>query len=79
MAEITKRISADDRLKFIALMTMAAEHVRETRKIEQTIQRLISGEDGDHVSDAIYGLYEPPTKIVELDDILLKMGIGVNE
>jgi hypothetical protein len=79
VTEITRRISADDRLKFFGLMKMAQEHTRETRKIELAIQRIVGGEDGDLFSDAIYARYEPNDTIADLDKLLLQAGIGVEE
>jgi hypothetical protein len=79
MTEIKKHISADDRLKFIGLMKMAHEHVRETRKIELAIIAMLGIEEGGHLSDNIYGRYEPNDTIAQLDRILLLEGIGVED
>lgn len=75
---MSRTITADDRLRFIALCTMAAEHTREARKYEVAIQKITGGEDGDHVSDEIYGSYNPDTSIENLDAILAKMGCIVD-
>lgn len=79
MAEVKKIISADDRLKFIGLCHLAAEHVREADRIRKALGRLLGPESEDHISDHLYGVYDPDTSTAALDELLLKIGIGVDE
>ena len=79
MAEITKRISSDDRLKYIAMMTMAVELVRETNKLRETIGRILGIDTEGHISDVIWGENSPNPSIADLDRVLLLEGIGVED
>lgn len=80
MAELTKKISADDRLKFIAMMTVALEHERKVREYGLAIARLLGTDpNSSHVSDALYSVYGEAMTVAQMDDLLLRQGIGVEE
>ena len=78
MPEIKRTISADERLKFIALMTVALEHERKVREYGLAINRLLGTEDGSHISDALYGVYGAALSVDEMDQLLLREGIAVD-
>lgn len=76
--EIKRTITADDRLKFIALMTVALDHERKAREYGLSINRLLGTDDDSHVSDALYGAYGAALTVEQMDELLLREGIGVD-
>jgi len=79
MAEITKKISADDRLKYIGLMTLASEHKLKANEYEEAIHRMLGTEAGGWISDTVWGSGVCPPSIHDMDDALLKEGVGVED
>lgn len=80
MAEIKRTISADDRLKYLGLMTLASEHKHKADEFERAACALVGVEIGGAVSDAIWGSMGPGAlpRAAEYDDALLREGVGVD-
>ena len=79
MTNVTKTISADDRLKYIAMMTVALEHERMVRAYGLAISRLLGIDDaGTNVTDAIYGVYGRALTVEQMYDLLRGDGISVD-
>lgn len=60
------------------------QHVRlrplkrsKVREYGLAINRLLGIEDDSHVSDALYGVYGNALTVEQMDDLLLREGIGV--
>lgn len=80
MDEKHKAISADDRLRALALFTMAKEHSMKAREFELSLLTLLCIEDGGHLSDEIWGFgAERMAKSKIFDDLLDREGISVVE
>ncbi len=78
MAEIVKRISADDRLKLLGLWTMATSHYAKAREFERAMRRDLGDEIFDqHIGDSIYASDGPHT-VADFDDALLNSGVAVD-
>lgn len=78
MDEKRKAISADDRLRALALFVMAKEHAIKAREFELPLLALLDVEDGGHISDEIWGFgAERMPRSDIFDDILERLGIAV--
>lgn len=78
MDEKRKAISADDRLRALALFTMAKEHAMKAREYELALQRILLVEDGGNLGDLIWG-FETDHSTQAFDQALTWEGIAVAE
>lgn len=79
MTEITKTISADDRLALYALWRLAKDHYKQARKYEfEMMRRAGQGDERGWLSDAIYARDDEGTE-TDFDRALLRDGIAVSK
>lgn len=78
---MSKTISEDDRLKVLAMATMANEHYREACKIDKAIQRIL-GMPGNYYGEGAIGevIYDDNALSVRsLDEALERDGVTVKK
>lgn len=84
MAEETKTISEDDRLKALALAVTANDLYRQACKLDMTMQRLLGadakyfGDGPGRVGDLIYDGVQPLT-VSDFDEALKDAGYVVQQ
>jgi len=77
MDEKRKAISADDRLRALALFTVAKEHERKAWAFEQALNRMLCIEHGGHMSDALWSTES--VSVADFDAAMAREGIVVVE
>mgnify|MGYP001313501824 CR=1 FL=1 len=78
---MAKEISEDDRLKVIAMATMANEHYRDACKLDKAIQRLL-GMPGNYYGEGRIGdvIYDADgISVAAIDEALKSDGFTVSE
>lgn len=54
MTEETRKITADDRLRLFAVITVAAQHYGDCRKMERAARRILGrDDDGTYLNDCL--------------------------